>query len=156
MKNGDVVISQCYSGDIFQANLNSKYQDLVLMVPKEGIMIWTDNMIIPLHAANPLDALTCMDYFYSPITQSVVEYYNDYICPVPDAKAQLLHPTGWNKAALKAMDAEIQLPTSVTADSLDVFPDAARIKASLPYYPFKNQDEITAWTNLFLPIIQGA
>jgi hypothetical protein len=97
-----------------------------------------------------------MDYFYSPITQSVVEYYNDYICPVPDAKAQLLHPTGWNKAALKAMDAEIQLPTSVTADSLDVFPDAARIKASLPYYPFKNQDEITAWTNLFLPIIQGA
>ena len=156
LKNGDVVISQCYSGDIFQANLNSKYRDLVLMVPKEGIMIWTDNMIIPLHAANPLDALTCMDYFYSPITQSVVEYYNDYICPVPEAKQQLLHPTGWNKAALKAMDAEIGLPTSVTADSLDVFPDAARIKASLPYYPFKNQDEITAWTNLFLPIIQGA
>jgi spermidine/putrescine transport system substrate-binding protein len=156
LKNGDVVVSQCYSGDIFQANLNSKYRDLTLMIPKEGIMIWTDNMIIPLHAANPLDAITCMDYFYSPITQSVVEYYNDYICPVPEAKQQLLHPTGWNKSALKAMDAEIQLPTSVTADSLDVFPDAARIKASLPYYPFKNQDEITTWTNLFLPIIQGA
>jgi spermidine/putrescine transport system substrate-binding protein len=156
LKNGDVVVSQCYSGDIFQANLNSKYKDLTLMIPKEGIMIWTDNMIIPLYAANPLDAMTCMDYFYSPITQSVVEYYNDYICPVPDAKQQLLHPTGWNKAALKALEPEIGLPTSVTADSLDVFPNAERIKASLPYYPFKNQDEITAWTNLFLPIIQGA
>jgi spermidine/putrescine transport system substrate-binding protein len=156
LKNGDVVVSQCYSGDIFQANLNSKYKDLTLMIPKEGIMIWTDNMIIPLHAANPLDAMTCMDYFYSPITQSVVEYYNDYICPVPDAKQQLLHPTGWNKAALKSLEPEIGLPTSVTADSLDVFPNAERIKASLPYYPFKNQDEITAWTNLFLPIIQGA
>jgi spermidine/putrescine transport system substrate-binding protein len=156
LKNGDVVISQCYSGDIFQANLNSKYRDLVLMIPKEGVMIWTDNMIIPLYAANPLDAMTCMDYFYSPLTQSVVEYYDDYICPVPDAKQQLLHPTGWNAAALKALKSEIQLPTSVTADSLDVFPSPSRIKASLPYYPFKNQEEITAWTNLFLPIIQGA
>ncbi|HEY5112295.1 MAG TPA: spermidine/putrescine ABC transporter substrate-binding protein [Acidimicrobiales bacterium] len=156
LKNGDTVVSQCYSGDIFQANLNSKYKDLVLMIPKEGMMIWTDNMIIPLHAANPLDAMTCMDYFYSPITESVVEYYNDYICPVPDAKEQLLHPTGWNRAALKTMEPEIQEPTSVTADSLVVFPSPARVKASHPYYPFKNQEEITAWTNLFLPIIQGA
>ncbi|HVB51178.1 MAG TPA: spermidine/putrescine ABC transporter substrate-binding protein [Acidimicrobiales bacterium] len=156
LKNGDTIISQCYSGDIFQANLNSKYKDLVLMIPKEGMLVWTDNMIIPLHAANPLDAMTCMDYFYSPVTESVVEYYIDYICPVPDAKQQLLHPTGWNKAALKTMYREIQLPTSVTADSLDVFPSPARIKASHPYYPFKNQEEITAWTNLFLPIIQGA
>ncbi|MHB8378654.1 MAG: polyamine ABC transporter substrate-binding protein [Acidimicrobiales bacterium] len=156
LKNGDIVVSQCYSGDIFQANLNSKYKDLTLMVPKEGMLIWTDNMVIPLHAANPLDALTCMDYFYSPLTQSVVEYYNDYICPVPATKQQLLHPTGWNAAALKALEPEIGLPTSVTADSLVVFPSPARIKASHPYYPFKNQEEITAWTNLFLPIIQGA
>jgi spermidine/putrescine transport system substrate-binding protein len=156
LKNGDVVVSQVYSGDIFQANLNSKYRDLTLMIPKEGLMLWTDNMIIPLHAANPLDAMTCMDYFYSPQTQSVVEYYDDYICPVPNAKQQLLHPTGWNSAALKALKPEIGLATSVTADSLDVFPSPARIKASLPYYPFKNQEEITAWTNLFLPIIQGA
>ena len=156
LKNGDVVVSQVYSGDIFQANLSTKYKNLVLMIPKEGLMIWTDNMIIPLHAANPLDALTCMDYFYSPLTESVVEYYNDYICPVPEAKQQLLHPTGWNKAALKALQSEIQLPTTVTADSLDVFPSPARIKLSLPYYPFKNQEEITAWNNLFLPIVQGA
>ena len=122
LKNGDVAISQAYSGDIFQANLNSKYRDLKFMIPKEGIMIWTDNMCIPLYAANPLDAITCMDYYYSPITQSVVEYYNDYICPVPSAKQQLLHPTGWNKAALKALAPEIGLATSVTADSLLVFP----------------------------------
>jgi spermidine/putrescine transport system substrate-binding protein len=156
LKNGDTVVSQCYSGDIFQANLNSKYKDLVLMIPVEGPMLWTDNMVIPLHAANPLDAMTCMDYYYSPITQSVVEYYNDYICPVPDAKQQLLHPTGWNKAALKEMYSEIQLSPSITADSLIVFPSPARVKESRSYYPFKNQEEITAWTNLFLPIIQGA
>jgi len=119
-------------------------------------MIWTDNMIIPLHASNPLDALTCMDYFYSPLTESVVEYYDDYICPVPEAKQQLLHPTGWNAAALKSMRSEIKLSPSVTANSLVVFPSPERIKASKPYYPFKNQEELTAWTSLFLPIIQGA
>jgi len=156
LKNGDTVVSQCYSGDIFQANLSSKYRDLVLMFPKEGAMIWTDNMIIPQHAANPLDALTLMDYFYSPLTQSVVEYYDDYICPVPSAKTQLLHPTGWNAAALASLKPEIGLAPSVTADSLDVFPSQARIDGSRSYYSFKNQEEITAWNNLFLPIIQGA
>ena len=156
LKNGDTVVSQVYSGDIFQANLNSKYRDLVLMFPREGAMLWTDNMIIPQHAQNPLDALTCMDYFYSPLTQSVVEYYDDYICPVPAAKQQLLHPTGWNATVLKALKPEIALPTSVTADSLDVFPTTARINGSRNYYQFKSQEEITAWNNLFLPIIQGA
>lgn len=156
LKNGDIVISQCYSGDIFQADLNSKYQDLKLMLPSEGAMLWTDNMAIPMYAENPKDAMTMMDFFYSPLTQSVVEYYNDYICPVPSAKQQLLHPTGWNAAALKAMQPEIGLPTSITANAPTVFPTAAQINASKPYYTFKSQEEITAWNNLFLPIIQGA
>ncbi len=156
LKNGDIVVSQCYSGDIFQANLNSKYRDLKLMHPKEGLMIWTDNMVIPLHAANPLDAMTLMDYYYSPVTQSVVEYYNNYICPVPSAKSQLLKPTGWNKPALKDLSKEIKLPPSVTANAATVFPGPTEVKLSRPYYPFKSQEEITAWTNLFLPIIQGA
>src|SRR5215475_11595945 len=43
-KNGDTVVTQAWSGDIFQANLNSKYRDLVMMVPGQGMMFWTDNM----------------------------------------------------------------------------------------------------------------
>jgi spermidine/putrescine transport system substrate-binding protein len=156
LKNGDIEVSMCYSGDIFQADLNSKYKDLTLMLPKEGAMLWTDNMCIPKYSQNPLDAMTCMDYFYNPQTESVVEYYNDYICPVPDAKQELLRPTGWNKAALKSLQPEIGLPTSVTANSLDVFPSTKQVKASKSYYNFKSQDEIDAWNNLFLPIIQGA
>lgn len=156
LKNGDLAVSMCYSGDIFQANLNSKYRNLVMMFPKEGAMLWTDNMMIPLYAQNPRDAMVLMDYFYSPQTESVVEYYNDYVCPVPAAKQQLLHPTGWNKAAFASMKKEIQLPTSVTANSLDVFPDSARIKASKTYFRFTNQAEINTWNSLFLPIIQGA
>ena len=156
LKNGDISVSMCYSGDIFQADLNSKYKDLTLLLPSEGAMLWTDNMCIPKYSQNPLDAMTTMDYFYSPQTQSVVEYYNDYICPVPAARQELLHPTGWNKAALASLKPEIGLPTSYTADSLDVFPSPERIHQSRTYYNFTSQEEITAWTNLFLPIIQGA
>ena len=126
------------------------------MIPKEGLMLWTDNMIIPLNAANPLDAITTMDYYYSPITESVVEYYDNYICPVPAAKQQLLHPTGWNRAALAALKPEIALPTSVIANSPDIFPTPARVALSRNYYQFKSQEEINTWTNLFLPIVQGA
>ena len=156
LKNGDINIAQAYSGDIFQANLNSKYKKLKLLLPHEGAMLWTDNMVIPLYAQNPRDAMTLMDFFYSPVTQAVVEYYNDYICPVPLAKQQLLHPTGWDAKALKQLAPEIGLPTSVTANSPIVFPNAASVKLTKNYYQFKNQEEINAWNNLFLPIVQGA
>ena len=156
LKNGDLSVSMCYSGDIFQADLNNKYKSLRLLFPDEGAMLWTDNMCIPKYAENPLDAMTIMDYFYDPMTQSVVEYYNDYICPVPATRQQLLNPTGWNKNALKSLATEIGLATSVTASSPDVFPTAQRMKESKGYYNFKSQEEITAWNNLFLPIIQGA
>src|SRR5437762_2082306 len=76
LKNGDIVVSQAWSGDIFQADLNSKYADLKMMVPEQGMMFWTDNMCIPLYAQNPKDAMVLMDYYYGPQVQAVVEYYN--------------------------------------------------------------------------------
>ena len=156
LKNGDINIAQAYSGDIFQANLSSKYKKLKLLLPHEGAMLWTDNMVIPLYAQNPLDAMKLMDFVYNPMTQAVIEYYNDYICPVPAAKQQLLHPTGWDAAALKKLAPEISLPTSVTANSPIVFPSPASVKITKNYYQFKNQEEINAWNSLFLPITQGA
>jgi hypothetical protein len=75
---------------------------------------------------------------------------------VPAAKQQLLHPTGWNRAALAALKPEIAVPTSVIANSPDIFPTPARVALSRNYYQFKSQEEINTWTNLFLPIVQGA
>jgi len=156
LKNGDTVVSQVWSGDIFQADLNSKYKDIVLMIPHEGAMLWTDNMCIPIKAANPKDAMAVMDYYYDPEAQAVVEYYNDYICPVPAAKQALLHPKGWEAQSLKSLKSEIGLAYSVSANSPIVFPTPQRVNASKAYYQFTNQEEINAWNALFLPIIQGA
>jgi len=156
LKNGDTVVSQAWSGDIFQADLNSKYKDLHLLVPSEGGMSWTDNMCIPMYAQNPKDAMTLMDFYYNPDVQAVVEYYNDYVCPVPSAKDVLLNPTGWAKQTLKAMEPSIGLPPSVTANAPTVFPTPAWVAKSRSYYQYKSQEELTAWNNLFLPITQGS
>jgi spermidine/putrescine transport system substrate-binding protein len=156
LKNGNTVVTQAWSGDIFQADLNSKYRDLHLLVPQEGAMFWTDNMCIPMYAQNPKDAMTLMDYFYNPQVQAVVEYYDDYVCPVPAAKQALLQPTGWGKTALKEMFSEVGLPTSVTANAPTVFPDQQYIQLSRSYTPLGNPDALKAWNDLFLPITQGA
>ncbi len=155
-KNGDTVVTQAWSGDIFQANLNSKYRDLVMMVPGQGMMFWTDNMCIPLYAQNPKDAMVLMDFYYNPDVQAVVEYYNDYVCPVPAAKNVLLNPSGWAKTTLTDMKPSIGLATSVTANAPTVFPDQAFLQHAKNYYSFKSQEELTTWNNLFLPITQGA
>src|SRR6266699_5234127 len=134
------VVTQARSGDIFQADLNSKYRDLVMMVPEQGIMFWTDNMCIPLYAQNPKDAMAVMDYYYNPDVQAVVEYYNDYVCPVPGAKNVLLNPSGWAKTTLAAMKPSIGLATSVTAAAPTVFPSQAFLRHAKNYYSFKSQE----------------
>ena len=156
LKSGDTFVSQAWSGDIFQADLSRSSRDLQLLIPDEGAMHWTDNMCIPRYAHHPKDAMALMDYYYQPQVAAVVEYYDDYVCPVPAAKQMLLHPTGWAAQELAAMHKSIGLPTSKTADSPVVFPDARLEKLSKNYYTFKSQEELTAWNNLFVPITQGA
>jgi spermidine/putrescine transport system substrate-binding protein len=154
LKNGDTVMSWCWSGDIFQANLNSKYRDLKLVFAKEGAMFWTDNMCIPVGVQNPKDAMAVMDYYFQPSVQAVVEYYNDYVCPVPDAQHSMEHPHGWTADALKELKPVIGLPYSTVAHAPTIFPTPPQEKVSLPYYQYKSQDELNEWNNLFVPITE--
>jgi spermidine/putrescine transport system substrate-binding protein len=149
LKSGEIIVSQAFSGDIFQANLQQQYQDLQLLMPSEGGMFWTDNMCIPMNAQNPKDAMALMDYFYQPQVEAVVEYYNDYVCPVPDARLVLNHPTGWAAQELAAMRHEIGEPPSRTADSPLVFPTPEYIARSKDYRQFENAEELALWDELF-------
>ena len=156
LKSGEIVVSQAYSGDIFQANLQQQYRDLQLLMPLEGGMFWTDNMCIPLYAENPKDAMALMDYFYQPQVEAVVEYYNDYVCPVPGAQQELLNPSGWAAATLAAMRPEIGEPPSYTADSPLVFPTQQYQARSRTYYQFSDAAELALWNSLFQPIAGSA
>lgn len=138
LENGDTWITQAWSGDVFQAHTKG-FKDLKFIVPKEGVMIWHDNMMIPKGAANPLSALEWMNYYYTPETAGMIEDYVNYICPVPGAQAFI-------KDQLK--DADV-------ADSPLVFPTPEMYAKTHDFYTFKSFDQYQTWQSTFSPIVQG-
>ena len=98
LESGETWISQAWSGDIFQANAYG-HPELKFIVPEEGVMHWTDNMVIPMNAADPLSAITWMNYCYQPNVAARVAETVAYITPVPDARDILSRPPqGWRGA----------------------------------------------------------
>jgi spermidine/putrescine transport system substrate-binding protein len=85
LTRGDIWLSMAWSGDIFQQNLSEK-SNLKFVIPKEGATIWTDNLMIPKTAENPVDALMLMDYLYQPATAAKLAEIINYVTPVPGAK----------------------------------------------------------------------
>ena len=85
LTSGNTWISMAWSGDIFQQNLSSG-TDLRFVIPDEGGTLWTDNMMIPKYAQNPVDAMMLMDWYYRPpIAAQLTESIN-YISAVPAAQ----------------------------------------------------------------------
>ncbi len=138
LENGDTWISQAWSGDVFQAQ-QSGFPHIKFVTPKEGQMIWHDNMLIPMQASHPVDALEWMNFYYTPKIAGIVEDWVNYVCPVPGAK-------GYIAGALD--DATV-------ANSPLVFPDASVDKASHEFYVYKDYDEYEEWNTVFNPIIQS-
>ena len=91
--NGDIVVSQAWSGDIFQADLNSRYCAQAAD-PGRGRHVRERRQVQPSAWPVPADAIRLKDFFYVPQVQAVVENYNDYVCPVPAAQNVLLHLGG--------------------------------------------------------------
>ena len=137
LKNEDIWISMVWSGDIFQAALQG-YNDLQVVVPDEGAMFWTDNMVIPIYAENPLDAMTYMDSVFDPKVQAQIENYNHYVCPVPASQPIMAS----------------QYDPKVAASPL-VFPDAQMEAATKSYYAWKDTKDLDQWNSIFVPIFQG-
>jgi spermidine/putrescine transport system substrate-binding protein len=154
LTSGKTVVSQAFSGDIYQANV-SGHSHLRLLMPREGAMFWTDNMCIPAHAQNPVDAMAVMDYFYQPAVQAVIEYAINYVCPVPAAQKILRQPSGWAHQTLARLAPEIGQPVAGTASSPYVFPTARAIERSRYYFQFENGEQLAYWNSLFEPIAAG-
>jgi spermidine/putrescine transport system substrate-binding protein len=138
LQDGDTWISQAWSGDIYQANLKG-YKDLKFVIPEQGVMYWHDNMLIPLHAANPLSALSWMNFYYTPKVAGMVADWVNYISPVPQAQDYIRNV--------------IKDPT--VADSPLVFPTPSEYSKAHDYYTFKNYADYSHWNDTFNPIIQS-
>ena len=68
--------------------LQADNKSLRFVLPKDGGMIWTDNMLIP-KGGNVYTASTYMNFYYTPKIAAEVEDYVNYICPVVGADAVL-------------------------------------------------------------------
>ncbi|NRQ39919.1 spermidine/putrescine ABC transporter substrate-binding protein [Nonomuraea sp. NN258] len=105
VSKGEVWLTMAWSGDVFQRQLAG--EPVKFVVPEEGGTIWTDNMLIPKGAANPVDALMLMDYLYQPEVAAELEEFIQYVTPVPAAhgilksKAETLK--GEEKKALETL-----------------------------------------------------
>ena len=138
LENGNTWITQAWSGDIFIAQ-QSGYPELKFIVPNEGVMFWHDNMMIPVGAANPLDALTYMNYAYDPHVAALMANYIWYITPVPAAKPIVAGLPGGKAVASSPL----------------VFPDQAMLDKTHQYYVYKGTSDLDQWNNTFDPIITG-
>ena len=146
LSSGEVAISMAYSGDIYQLN-NSGAPGIKFVIPKEGCMIWTDNMCIPQHAQHPVDAITYMDFVYQPRIGATLAENIDYITPVPAAK-QLVQDD-----AAKAKGSDKSSLEGLAASPL-VFPTDADLAKTFRYRVLTPTEEAT-WNRIFQPIIQG-
>jgi spermidine/putrescine transport system substrate-binding protein len=141
LENGDTVITQAWSGDIFIAAAPKSYggdgfPEMKLALPKEGAVIWTDNMCIPLHAQHPVDAITMMNYVYEPQVAAPLADYIWYVSPVPDAKDIVLN----------------KIDDPLVANSPLVFPTAQDLAKTHGFKVFKDQAEEDEWNSIFEPI----
>jgi spermidine/putrescine transport system substrate-binding protein len=92
MASGDAVLAMAWSGDVLTLLVPDQKptQDFQWALPKEGGMLWTDNMVIPKGAKNLQQALSFINFYYDPTNAATIEAYVNYVCPVKGAKEEML------------------------------------------------------------------
>ncbi|QEC48880.1 spermidine/putrescine ABC transporter substrate-binding protein [Baekduia soli] len=87
LAKGNVWVAVAYSGDLVQLQADNPALEFVF--PKEGAMLFTDNMMMPKHLAHPYAAEVLMNYYYEPQVAAKVAAYVNYISPVQGARQAL-------------------------------------------------------------------
>jgi len=72
----DILIAQGYSGDIFVAMGNNS--DIIYVIPKEGTVIWVDNLVIPIGAKHKYTAEVFINYILRPDVNAKIANYTWY------------------------------------------------------------------------------
>jgi spermidine/putrescine transport system substrate-binding protein len=145
LSKGDIWVSMAWSGDIFQANASGA--NLKFVVPKEGGVLWTDNMCIPKGAQHPVDAMTYMDFVYQPKIAAMLAEYINYITPVSAAQQVIKQDAQQAKGSDKATLEQL-------ANSPLIFPNKADF-GRLHRYRVLTPAEQSVWNSLFEPIYQS-
>jgi spermidine/putrescine transport system substrate-binding protein len=141
LSTGDVVASMAWSGDIYQENALGTPKGLQFAIPSDGGLIWTDNMVMPIGAQHPVDAITLMDYVYRPDVAAQIAEWVAYITPVT-CQQQILDD------ANAAVNPDTQKALTALADSPLVFLPASATENLYTYAPL-TPEQIPVYTDAF-------
>ena len=85
---GNVAIAQAYSGDVAQLQLDNP--DLQFVFAEEGMISWSDNMVLPITTQNSTGAEEFMNYAYDPVNAARITEYVQFISPVEGSGEELV------------------------------------------------------------------
>ena len=84
LPKGDTWVAMGWSGDAVQ--LQADNPNIRFVMPKEGCMLWSTSMEIPIGAPNPQAAQAFMNFVYDPKVQADIAEYINYVTPVKGVK----------------------------------------------------------------------
>lgn len=134
LANGDICLALGWSGDVLQArNRADEAKNGVTVkytIPKEGALMFFDQMAIPKDAPNTANALAFINFVYKPENHAKASNYINY--------------ASGNKAAQQFINKEI-------LEDKTVFPDDAvlqKLFIKLPYDPKVQRIATRLWTKV--------
>ncbi|HEY0700760.1 MAG TPA: spermidine/putrescine ABC transporter substrate-binding protein [Micromonospora sp.] len=87
LAKGDVAACVAWSGDVIQ--LAAENPKISFVAPDSGVLLFSDNMLVPNKATHKANAEALMDHYYDPAVAAQLAAYVNYICPVEGAQAEL-------------------------------------------------------------------
>ncbi|MFI7606593.1 extracellular solute-binding protein [Micromonospora sp. NPDC049366] len=87
LAKGDIAACVGWSGDVIQLGFDD--ESVKFVVPESGVMLWSDNMVVPNKATHKGNAEQLANYYYEPAVAARLAAYVNYICPVQGAQAEM-------------------------------------------------------------------
>lgn len=87
LAKGDIAACIGWSGDVIQ--LGFEDEKVKFVVPESGVMLWSDNMLVPNKATHKANAEQLINHYYDPAVAAQLAAYVNYICPVQGAQAEM-------------------------------------------------------------------
>jgi spermidine/putrescine transport system substrate-binding protein len=131
---GNIVACEAWSGDVIQAQFDNPA--IKFVAPEEGLMLWSDNMLVPNLAQHQTNAELWMNYYYQPDVAAKLAAWVNYICPVQGAQQEM-----------EKIDPSL-------VDNPLIFPDAATLAVTMDFMPLK-EAQITQYEGEFADVTGG-
>lgn len=84
LRDGSLAATLAWSGDVLQEQLKNPY--LKFVVPEEGLLIWSDDLLVPRGSTQAGAVAQLAAYYYRPEVAARLAAWVNYICPVQGAQ----------------------------------------------------------------------